>query len=57
VSEPVSERRTARLRLRRVTEADIPAVVAISTDPRTALAIGLVRCPDLDGAGFVAFVG
>jgi RimJ/RimL family protein N-acetyltransferase/adenylate kinase family enzyme len=32
---PVSERRTARLRLRRVTEADIPAVVAISTDPRT----------------------
>jgi [ribosomal protein S5]-alanine N-acetyltransferase len=31
----VSERRTARLSLRRVTEADIPAVVAISTDPRT----------------------
>jgi RimJ/RimL family protein N-acetyltransferase len=24
---------------------------------RLALAIGLVRCPDLDGAGFVAFVG
>jgi RimJ/RimL family protein N-acetyltransferase/adenylate kinase family enzyme len=32
---PVAERRTARLRLRRVTEADIPGVVAISTDPRT----------------------
>jgi RimJ/RimL family protein N-acetyltransferase/adenylate kinase family enzyme len=30
-----SERRTARLRLRQVTDADIPGVVAISTDPRT----------------------
>jgi RimJ/RimL family protein N-acetyltransferase len=35
MSEPVSERRTARLRLRRITAADIPAVVALSTDPRT----------------------
>jgi RimJ/RimL family protein N-acetyltransferase len=31
----VSERRTARLRLRRVTEDDVDSVVSISTDPRT----------------------
>lgn len=35
MSRLVSERRTARLRLRRVTEADVASVVALSTDPRT----------------------
>jgi RimJ/RimL family protein N-acetyltransferase len=35
MSGPVSERRTTRLRLRRVTEEDIASVVALSTDPRT----------------------
>jgi RimJ/RimL family protein N-acetyltransferase len=35
VSVPASERRTARLRLRRVTEDEIAAVVSFSTDPRT----------------------
>jgi RimJ/RimL family protein N-acetyltransferase len=31
----VSERRTARLRLRRVTHGDVASVVSLSTDPRT----------------------
>jgi ribosomal-protein-alanine N-acetyltransferase len=31
----VGDRRTARLRLRRVTEADIASIVALSIDPRT----------------------
>jgi ribosomal-protein-alanine N-acetyltransferase len=35
VNAPASERRTARLRLRRVTEAEIDSVVSFSTDPRT----------------------
>ena len=35
MSAPVSERRTARLRLRRVTHGDVPSVVSLSTDPRT----------------------
>ncbi len=35
MTAPASERRTARLRLRRVTEADIATVVSFSTDPST----------------------
>ncbi len=35
MSAPMSERRTARLRLRRVTRRDVAAVVSLSTDPRT----------------------
>jgi ribosomal-protein-alanine N-acetyltransferase len=35
VSPPASDRRTARLHLRRVTEADIARVVSLSIDPST----------------------
>lgn len=35
MSAPMSERRTARLRLRRVTERDVSSIVSLSTDPRT----------------------
>ena len=35
MSSPMAERRTARLRLRRVTRRDVAAVVSLSTDPRT----------------------
>ncbi|HTU94195.1 MAG TPA: GNAT family N-acetyltransferase [Solirubrobacteraceae bacterium] len=35
MSEPVADRHTERLRLRRVTEDDAASVVKLSTDPRT----------------------